>query len=197
MGLISIIKGAAKGAMGIFSSSDKAVEGGIDIVKKGMDGFDDLFYTEQEKAATSIARTKLKLKAGEGVLRFVEMTHGENSKRSITRRYMAWLIVGSNILLTFYYIFVCTVAVFWTTYNKQLVWLADRIIMALKYWGTATATVVAFYFGYYAVSNVVEKWNSHKTPPVPEPEIFPKELIIEHDKDEDKDDKHIDMSLDK
>lgn len=188
MGLGSFIKDVAKGTIGLFTGSSTAVDSGLEIVKKGMDGVDSFFYTDQEKAQTSLERAKLKLKAHEGFIKFMQLAQGENTKRSITRRIIAWAIIGLNIFLTLYYVFICSLAVIWTSRNEQLVWLAARIIEALKYWGTATAAVVTFYFGYYAVSNVVEKWNAHKVPPPPEP------VVTDGQGDEEK---HIDMSLDK
>lgn len=158
------------GLFDFFKTSDKAVNTGLDLVKRGADGIDAIFYTDEEKAATAIDRTKLKLKAGEQVIEFVKMTNNENSTRSVTRRLIAWAVIGLNIFLTLYYVFISTLAVIWTSRNEQLVWLADRIIEALKYWGTATATIVVFYFGYYAVSNVVGKWREGGTPPIPKKE---------------------------
>lgn len=163
-----------------FTKSDKAVEAGLDLVKRGADGIDALWYTDEEKAEASFERMKLKVKMGDAVHKFVEMTQNENSTRSVTRRAIAWAVVGLNILLTVYYVFVSTLAVIWTSRTEQLVWLADRVIEALKYWGTATATIVVFYFGYYAASNVIGKWNEGKTPPMPEI----KTIIVEDEKEE-------------
>ena len=169
--------------LSIFTKSDKAIDTGLDLVSRGADAVDALFYTDEEKAATSVERLKLKIKMGEGVHKFVEMTQNENSTRSVTRRAIAWAVIGLNILLTIYYVFVSSLAVVWLSRSEQLVWLADRVILALKYWGTATATIVVFYFGYYAASNVIGKWNETKTPSMPEITT----IIEEDEKEEVKD----------
>ena len=149
----------------LFSNSDKAVSTGLDLASRAADGIDAIFYTDEEKAATSIERMKLKLKVADGVRKFVETTQSENSMRSVTRRIIAWVVIGLNVLLTAYYVIVCTAAVLWTSKAEKMTWLANRILDALEYWGAATVAIVTFYFGYYAISNVVGKWRETKAPP--------------------------------
>ena len=75
-------KGAAKDGM---TFAQNAVTG----VGKWVDGQK---FTDQEKS-------EMNLKAGSMMLDMIKYTQSENSVRSVTRRYLAWGIMGSYLLL--------------------------------------------------------------------------------------------------
>jgi hypothetical protein len=80
--------------MGFFSGI-KTLFGGSEsisrIAEKGADGIyngiDKLFYTDEEKA-------EARAKAGSLYLDFIKVAYDENSTRSVTRRWLAFIIVG-------------------------------------------------------------------------------------------------------
>ncbi len=74
----------------LFGSS-KSVGNTIETAAKGLyNGIDKVFYTEEERADT-------KSKAGELLLKFAELTMDQNSIRAITRRWMAFLVIGPTV----------------------------------------------------------------------------------------------------
>lgn len=127
--------------MGMFGKLTSLL-GGADTaehtVKKVVDGVyngvDKLFYTDEEK---SDARQK----AWDSVLSFITMAYADqNSTRSVTRRWLAWAIVGS-ILLSF---FVSLVLILLDKPEKAkaIIELANAYNL-----GEAFLGVIVFYFG--------------------------------------------------
>jgi len=85
--------------MNIFSAlfgGQKTAEKTIDFVTDSAKGvgnwIDGLKFTDQEKSEANTKTLGMVLKA-------IELTRGENSTRSVTRRYLAWSIMGSYLLL--------------------------------------------------------------------------------------------------
>ena len=176
--------------LGLFSSPDKVIEKGFDLAGRATGIIDKIWHTDQEKAEDAIERTKLNIRISEGVLKFVETTQDESSIRSKTRRVLAWSIIGLSAFLTLYFVFISTLVVLWTSKATQLESLADNIILALKYWSYGTGAVITFYFGYYAASNVIGKWNEGKKNDNPKPKKKKKKKksnIDDEDSDDDED----------
>jgi len=91
--------------MNIFSAIGSALFGGSETANKTIDAvtgaargigtwIDERNFTEEEKSKANQATLGMVLKA-------VELTRDENSTRSVTRRYLAWGIMGSYLLAFF------------------------------------------------------------------------------------------------
>jgi len=133
------------GLFDIFKTSTKAVDVGLDLVKTGAKGIDMLFYTDEEKAQASAGIAKLKLEYAKLNVEHVKATLGESSARSISRRYIAWGVIGQSIFLsTFSLIMYALGAVF---DNQKLMDVSDYALELLKLWSAANLMVLAFYFG--------------------------------------------------
>ena len=125
----------------------KIVNTVADTVKSGVGMLDNAFYTDQEKS-------EMNLKTGELWLRIQETTAGENSIRSITRRILAWMIMGSFIFLI---ICGCVIWKFdpeWAEYIKQIVVSSDLGYLAL--------IIGFFYFGSYGLGGMLSRKGSIK-----------------------------------
>lgn len=78
-----------KGLFGSSESTDKVVE----TAAKGIyNGLDALFFTDEEKA-------EFRQKQAETVIKFAEIAYDENSIRSVTRRWLAFMVVGPAMLM--------------------------------------------------------------------------------------------------
>lgn len=137
------------GFFDIFKTSTKAVDTGLDLVKTGAKGIDMLFYTDEEKAQSVAERAKLKYEFAKLNIEHIKATLGESSARSISRRYIAWGVIGQSIFLsTFSLIMYCLGA--WTE-NEALMDVSEYALELLKLWGTANLMVLGFYFGVHLV----------------------------------------------
>jgi hypothetical protein len=120
----------------------KVVNTVADTVKAGVGMIDEAFYTDQEKAQNA-------LKTWDVWLNIQKTTAQENSIRSVTRRILAWMIIGVFLLLVvsacgLYYWFPEWSAYIGTTISEtQLGWLVLAV-------GT-------FYFGTYGIGTLVKK----------------------------------------
>lgn len=74
------------------NASSKATDFAQTAVKGIGNWIDEQKFTEQESA-------ELRMKSGQMMLDMVKSTHDENSVRSITRRVLAWAIMGTFLLL--------------------------------------------------------------------------------------------------
>ena len=113
-----------------------------DTVKSGVGMLDNAFYTDQEKAANNV-------KMMEVWLEIQKTTASENSVRSITRRILAWLIMG---VYTFIVIAACVIWKIdsvWAEYIKNMLTETNLSYLAL--------IVGFFYFGSYAVGQYIKK----------------------------------------
>lgn len=126
-------------------SAPKAVDTAIDVGGKAangiIQGFDHLFYGDQEKAEFSI-------EVGKQVLDFVKATLGENTLRSMSRRIIAVAITGQVLLLS--------------NIGVVLLFMKDKerfssILELLKVWWGPFLAVVIFYFGYYGFMRIFGK----------------------------------------
>ena len=125
----------------------KIVSTVAETVKSGVGMLDNAFYTDQEKAADAgkVMDTWLKIQ---------NAIASENSIRSITRRILAWAIMGTFLFLV---ISACVIYPFdstWALYIKntiqetQLCWL--------------TVAVGVFYFGTYGIGQYLQKDKKEK-----------------------------------
>jgi hypothetical protein len=126
--------------MGLFSflrTSEKALDTASNVVNAGVAGIDKLFYTNEEKAENALKLYQLWLD-------MQKATAGENTAKSITRRILAIIILGTTITMA---LGACIV------YPLNAVWAAF-ILSIMKELGFMTVSVVIFYFGYYAVKQI-------------------------------------------
>jgi len=132
--------------MGIFAGikailgTPKVIETVADTVKSGMTMWDNSNFTDQEKAANVLKMT-------DAWLEIQKATAGENSLKSITRR---WLACG--ILFNFLLLVNIGVSLILIGKTEKVTSLKDFIIDTNMGW--MALSVVIFYFGYYAVTNM-------------------------------------------
>jgi hypothetical protein len=131
MGLLSTIFG-----------TPKIVDTVADTVKSGVGMLDNAFYTDQEKAADGQKIMELWLK-------IQETTAGENSIRSVTRRILAWTIMGAYVVIVLGACIVWKFDSAWATYILSLLTDTNLSYLAL--------IVGFFYFGSYAVGQYIKK----------------------------------------
>lgn len=125
-----------------FFGTPKLVDTAADAVKTGVGMLDNAFYTDQEKAADAH-------KMVETWIKIQETTASENSIRSITRRVLAWIIMGAFISLVIFACGAWKIDPAWADYIKQM--LVDTSL------GYLALIVGFFYFGSYAVGQYVKK----------------------------------------
>lgn len=127
--------------MGIFNKKNTGK-----VVDAAISGIDKLFFTKEEKMDYGRKVAELQLK-------HTEMTLGENTARSLTRRYLAVLIMSVFLLL----ILASGVAYcFDKDYAAYLFKLAESI-------SPLSMMVAAFFFGAYMVgSHMINKYKKDK-----------------------------------
>ncbi len=108
------------------------------LVDGAVNGVDKLFFTKQEKA-------DYLEKVAENQLEFLKTTINESSARSLTRRYIAMMIVGIFLLLL---LFGAVAFAFDQTW-------ADYILNEAKSLSGLALMVAGFYFGSYAIGQYV------------------------------------------
>mgnify|MGYP006928349347 CR=1 FL=1 len=129
--------------MGLFSwftTSEQAVDTGLDLVKKGASGIDMLFFTDEEK---SIASSKIM----EQVIALHAANSDQNSVRAKVRRILAVGIIGNYLIL------VNMTAVFGSLGKKDIAEFLFKL--ANEALGAHVLAVVIFYFGYYGIKSIV------------------------------------------
>lgn len=143
------------GFFDIFSTSTKAVDTGLDIVKMGARGIDVLFYTDEEKAESSAKTAELKFKWGELAVESAKTSIGENSQRSMSRRYLAWGVFSLGGFLTLYSLLFKTLAAFWRA--ETFTEISDHSLALLKVWWPIILAAGVFYFGAHLMGLVGKK----------------------------------------
>jgi hypothetical protein len=129
--------------MGILSSifgTPKVIDAVADTVKSGVGMLDNAFYTEQEKAANNAKMMDLWLE-------IQKTTASENSIRSITRRYLAWVVMGTYVLIVLMACVVWKSDPAWAEYILSLLTKTNLSYLAL--------IVGFFYFGSYAIGQYI------------------------------------------
>jgi len=124
-----------------FTTTEKAVDTGLDLIKKGASGIDMLFFTDEEK---SLASAKIM----DQVIAMQKATADENSVRSQTRRMLAKLIIAN-------YLLIIDLAIGFVVFGKDA---TARLLfdIANTTLGAHVLAVVIFYFGYYGINAVVK-----------------------------------------
>ena len=121
-------------------TAEKALDTVDNLTNKIAGGLDQLFFTDQERAQISVETMKLHLA-------LIQTTQTESSIRSVTRRMVAWGIMGTFMVLIIFSAFV------WRWNQEWAKW----ILAIIGQFYELVLMVGFFYFGYYAVSSIVKK----------------------------------------
>jgi hypothetical protein len=121
----------------------KIFTGGVDI-NKALDivskGADKLVFTQEERADLNKETT-------EGLSQFIKDTASENTARSITRRYVAILVIVVYLLIS---LVIIAIGIWSTQKALELVKLTNELDL-----GTAFIAVIAFFFSSYMLKKFV------------------------------------------
>ena len=121
----------------------KIFTGGVDI-NKALDivskGADKLVFTQEERA-------DLNKETAEGLSQFIKDTASENTARSITRRYVAILVIVVYLLIS---LVIIGIGIWSTQKALELVKLTNELDL-----GTAFIAVIAFFFSSYMLKKFV------------------------------------------
>ena len=120
----------------IFNSGKKLPDA-IEMVREGAD---KLFFTQEERA-------ELNKEVAEGLSQFVKDTASEGTDRSITRRYVAILIISVYLLL-------CIIIVVTYIFNENKAIGIANLVVKLDL-DTAFLAVVGFFFSMYMLGKFV------------------------------------------
>jgi len=121
-------------------TAEKALDTFDNLTNKVAGGLDQLFFTDQEKAEVSVETMRMHLA-------LIQATQTESSIRSVTRRMVAWGIIGTFMFqITFS-------AIIWRWNQEWAKWVFSLI----QAYYELVLLVCFFYFGYFAVSSVVKK----------------------------------------
>jgi hypothetical protein len=140
--------------MGVLSWFTKAPEKAIDIVGDVtggvMSGIDAVWETEEEKKLYSKEIFELKIKAAEKIsdtsLKMAELSANENTAKSFTCRMIAVAFVAVYLVL-----YVAGAIVYqWDKAHSEFLFKAAGGMHVV------ITPIVIFYFGYYAVANVLK-----------------------------------------
>ncbi len=124
---------------GLFGSS-KSAETVIDTAAKGIyNGIDAMVFTEEEKS-------QARQKGFDSWLKFYEIAYDQNSVRSITRRWVAFMILGP---MTLYSLAAAVLTPFYPEYAKFLFSLVQE-------YSPVAMVIIAFYFGPHALKALRE-----------------------------------------
>ena len=129
------------GFLGRILGGDRALDSADNMIDKVASGLDKLHFSEQEK-------TEYSIKAGDQYLEYMKTQTDQNSVRSRTRRVLAVALVLNFLgLLNASAVAYCL--------NKLE--LAKHLLTTAGTLSSLVLLVCTFYFGYYAISNVVKK----------------------------------------
>jgi len=141
--------------------ADKAIDKGIDTIDKTIDhaasGLDALFFTDEEKSNQSVKVMGMRMA-------MVKALQDENSARSITRRILAIIIVGSTFLHLNLWALLVMFGTFWPKFIEvapgqpkvnAYQWGMDKMFELLTIEVKICLLVVFFYFGYYGTKAVI------------------------------------------
>ena len=134
------------GILDFFTASKTATETAKNVVDGTIAGIDKIWYTDEEKAENIVKRIELFQQGYAIWLEAQKVLVNESTPRSITRRVLAILILGS---------FLALILGAGAVYFFNQVW-AQWLIDCSGYLKGLAITVGVFYFGYYAIGNVVE-----------------------------------------
>lgn len=121
---------------------------GVDIADKAVSGLfsgiDKLVFTAEEKADYSNQAAKI-------YLEHQKVTLGENTAKSITRRILAVMVMGTFLFLL---LFSVGIYKFDSGWSKVSLKVAGEL-------STGFTAIIIFYFGYYAIGNLMDKRNGN------------------------------------
>jgi len=132
-----------KSLFGTNENNSKVVERAADGIYNGLD---KLIYTEEEKADAF-------QKGREAFLEFVKITHDQNSIRSVTRRWLAFLVIAPVMLFFVMSGLTKFVGIF-VSNSVQYTEAADflfKLVVEMSPWA---AGILAFYFGSHILSKL-------------------------------------------
>lgn len=121
------------GLLGMVSKVDNSK-----TIQKGLEWLDDRKFTDEEKSQYA--------------LDFARAHANENSYQSVVRRFLASSIIGVWLL---FLLGTAIVWPFWEEYSDRLYELAG----SMKF---AVSAIIIFYFGYYGVTKIVDKFKGKK-----------------------------------
>lgn len=128
--------------MSWFSGLKNVLFGGVEATKETQrligDSIRGVGRWIDEQNLTPEERVKFMLDAGQAHLALISATRDENSARSVTRRYMAWAIVGLNI----YSFVIASILLAMGQDLENFIKLAEVFNV-----GWAFVSVIVFYFG--------------------------------------------------
>ena len=119
---------------------DKAMDIAKDATSGIIAGIDAAFFTDEEKSRAALLIT-------EAGIRMVEATQGESTVRSVTRRVLAWMIMGTFLFLVLFAALIWKVDTAW----------ALHVLECVKALGSLALAVGIFYFGYYGIKQLRDK----------------------------------------
>lgn len=115
-------------------TAEKAMEVADKATTGLIEGIDALIFTDEERSRANFDITQ-------AAITMIVATQGETTVRSITRRVLAWLIMGSFLFLLLFGAMIYKVDPAWSAHclasAKALIFLATPVGI--------------FYFGYYGV----------------------------------------------
>ena len=105
-------------------------------------------------AENSMKSMEAKQELAKSINGFIKTTFKENSIRSITRRFLAWGIIGNAILLSWASLAFYGLGAY--TGNEAYNKISERAWDVLGYWSSPVLAVVICYFGYYGASSIIK-----------------------------------------
>ena len=125
-------------------SAPQTIEKAVDKVGKAAD---TLNFSQQERA-------QLNAETVEGLARFVNETANESTDRSITRRYLAIMIIAVYLLISM-------IIVVYYPFNHEVASQLVKLVIELDL-GIAFISVIAFFFGAHMIRGFVAPKNEKK-----------------------------------
>jgi len=122
-------------------AADTAIETGAKVVEAGINALDAVFFTEEERA-------QFHKELADQWMQIQLATKDESSIRSVTRRVIAFLIIGPFVL-------VVLGAVFVWPFNPAYAGFLLQVVEG--YFGGLALGVAAFYFGPHLIGRAFRK----------------------------------------
>jgi len=130
------------GWWGTLLGTEKAIERVGDVADSGMELLDNAFYTDQERAVHAA-------KLFSGWLRMQEVVATQSSPTALSRRYIAWSVVG----LVWIAAVLCFTLVLIGNGHEAKVDEIVEVVKSLQF-GWGFVAVIVFYFGTHVISKI-------------------------------------------
>ena len=121
-------------------TADKALDVGNNLINKVAGGLDQLYFGDEEKAELGLEAMRLHFA-------FIKSTQEESSIRSVTRRIVAWGIMGTFLMLILFCAGIWKFSPEWAKWVFELAKQMYELVLLVGF----------FYFGYFSVSSIVKK----------------------------------------